>query len=209
MKLYKDIDNLFLTKIFDDDSLLKYTSTWCFYNNRETIELERIFNCDSKIYSFIWAYSEEDILEKIDEWKRALKRNSILVPPKSIIHEIDIIFGKRKIYLDIMESEITNNTIILRNENLTQLIIDKELPLSSLKLNFVDVKKYELRLAEYIKLLDIKSIEVMVLNGYHHNGDLIKIFLHLKTKEVFHHYENLSLKIFENTFIHLPFKWRE
>ncbi|GAA4160703.1 hypothetical protein GCM10022217_25150 [Chryseobacterium ginsenosidimutans] len=207
MRIYKDIDNMFLAKIFEDDLLLKYTSTWCFYNKREMIDLEKKFNEDNKIYSFLWAYSDEGILKKIDEWKRALKRNSILVPSKSVVHEIDVILENRKIYLDIMESEITDNTMILRNENLTQLIVNNELSLSSIELNFIDIQKYELRLTEYIKLLDIENVETIILNGYHHNGDLIKIFLHLNTKEIFPNYENLRLKVFENTFIYLPFKW--
>jgi len=75
MKKYRDIHHYYLSNFFKH-SELNYDSLWLFYHHEDGIQWDNFF-LDYKVYSFLWEYADADILIKIDEWKRAFRRNNI------------------------------------------------------------------------------------------------------------------------------------
>jgi len=210
MRIYKDIQNYYLSKFLSDELNEKYISSWFFYNQDEIIEINDFFENNEKVYSFLWEYSDDEVIKKIDEWKRALKRNNIEIPLDSKLYEQNYFSDfKKYIYLDIIESKVknTNRIFKLLNENLTQIIASEMVNFSTFNLTFLENNNSIDRFRNYIKILDLDEIYTIVINGYHHDGSLIKIFLHRKEKEIISTTNILHENVFENTFVYRPFNW--
>ena len=89
MRFFIDEKNFFLSKILDESILFKYITSWIFYDRNENLHIDDYFEKDKKMYSFLWAYSEDNILSKIDEWKRAFRRYELDIPKEMKQYEKD------------------------------------------------------------------------------------------------------------------------
>ncbi|SHK43652.1 hypothetical protein [Chryseobacterium polytrichastri] len=214
MKSYIDINNFHLGKYVSQEYLDKYSSTWFFFDKEDILESKNIFDSHKKVYSFLWEYSDDNYSIKIDEWKRAFKRNNIQIPSDINLYTRDCLFPRRKIYLDIIETDLTLSDELFKNVNihncgkhLAQLIVKENVNFSDLNFNFLDRIDSKDRFIEFIKILDLEDVCSIVLNGYHHRGELIKIIIHRKSNDIVNQSDMLLLDIFENTYVSKAFSW--
>lgn len=212
MKKYKDIHHHYLSNFFKH-SELHYDSLWLFYNYEDGIQMET-FSPDQKVYSFLWEYSNQDILIKIDEWKRAFRRNNIEIVQEDKLHTQNYLSGERKVYLDCLETSLVTAdgkfkdlTAYDIGQRFVQIVADENISFTDIDLSFLEVTDTADKFRALIRILDTDGIKALILNGYHHQGELLKVCIVkkgetcLKTKEV------LSLPIFENTYVAMPFNW--
>lgn len=215
MKFYKDTNDYYLRKILDDIELSKFTTSWVFYEWENGINVRDFFK-NEKVYSFLWEYSNDFFLKKIDDWKRAFRRNKIEIPEDIKSYQKDYYLSpERKVYLDILEADFITTEKIFENftgynhtQRLAQIIVKNNVLFSDLNLNFLENIDSFARFEEYLKILNLDSIHAIILNGYHHGGELIKIFVHKKELKIIPNEDVLSWNIFENTFLSRPFNWK-
>ncbi|MGR3854327.1 hypothetical protein [Chryseobacterium indologenes] len=169
---------------------------------------------NQKIYSFLWEYADVGILLRIDEWKRAFRRSNIDVLPDAKLHTRNYLSGGRKVYLDCLETspviahkKFKNLTAYDIGQRFVQIVADENISFTDIDLSFLEVTDTADKFRALIRILDTDGIKALILNGYHHQGELLKVCIVkkgetcLKTKEV------LSLPIFENTYVAMPFDW--
>lgn len=214
MRFFIDEKNFFLSKILDESILFNYTSFWIFYDRNEDVHIDNYFEKDKKIYSFLWAYSEDHILSKIDEWKRAFRRYEIEIPQGIKQYQKDYYLNSgRKVYLDVVESDINSTEKRFKNfaafnnaKHLAQIIVDHTVIFDDLDLTFLEDEKED-KFKKYLSLLDSEFIHAIVLNGYHHAGELIKIFVHKKNNIILKNADSIPWNLFENTYVEKSFNW--
>ena len=209
-----DEKNYFLSKILDESILFNYTTSWIFYDRNEDLHIDDYFEKDKKIYSFLWAYSEDNILSKIDEWKRAFRRDEIEIPKGMKQYQKDYYLNSgRKVYLDVVESDINSTEKRFKNfaafnnaKHLAQIIVDHTVIFDDLDLTFLEDEKDD-KFKKYLSLLDSEFIHVIVLNGHHHAGELIKIFVHKNNNIILKNADSIPWNLFENTYVERSFNW--
>lgn len=214
MRSFIDEKNYFLSKILDESILFNYTTSWIFYDRNEDLHIDDYFEKYKKIYSFLWAYSEDNILSKIDEWKRAFRRDEIEIPKGMKQYQKDYYLKSgRKVYLDVVESDINSTEKRFKNfaafnnaKHLAQIIVDHTVIFDDLDLTFLEDEKED-KFKKYLSLLDSEFIHAIVLNGYHHAGELIKIFVHKKNNIILKNAGSIPWNIFENTYVERNFSW--
>ncbi|WBX99536.1 hypothetical protein [Chryseobacterium gambrini] len=214
MRFFIDEKNYFLSKILDESILFNYTTSWIFYDRNEDLHIDDYFEKDNKMYSFLWAYSEDHILSKIDEWKRAFRRNEIEIPKGMKQYQKDYhLNSERKVYLDVVESDINSAEKMFKSfaafnnaKHLTQIIVDHTVIFDDLDLTFLEDEKDD-KFKKYLNLLDSEFSHAIVLNGYHHAGELIKIFVHKKKNIILKNADSIPWNLFENTYVERSFKW--
>lgn len=214
MKYYADVNNEYLAKYFDSEILDHFTSSWFFYDKSEEFRLTEVLDMDGNVLSFLWEYSDGTLLEKIDQWKRALKRNHIEFSSDVKIRHQDYLFSEKKVYLDIVESDFKGADEVFKDfsafniaRNLTQFIVDENMQIDDLNLSFLDVDDPSIRFTNCIKMADSKWLRAIVLNGYHHRGDLIKVFIHKKEDCFLSEINRLEYDIFENIYVAQSLSW--
>ncbi|PWN71084.1 hypothetical protein C1631_000190 [Chryseobacterium phosphatilyticum] len=214
MKHYADVDNHYLAKYLDADILDGFTSSCFFYDKMEEFKLTEVLDMEGHIFSFLWEYSDNTLLEKIDQWKRALKRNHIEFPSDVKIRNENYLYSGKKVYLDIIETDFKTADKSFKDfsafnvaKNLTQFIVDKSMHIDKLNLNFLDADDPLTRFKNCIKLVDSRWLRAIVLNGYHHGGDLIKIFIHKKEERFLPKHDPLEYEIFENIHVANSLSW--
>lgn len=214
MRSFIDEKNYFLSKILDESILFNYTTSWIFYDRNEDLHIDDYFEKDKKIYSFLWAYSEDNILSKIDEWKRAFRRDEIEFPKGMKQYQKDYYLNSgRKVYLDVVESDINSTEKRFKNfaafnnaKHLAQIIVDHTVIFDDLDLTFLEDEKED-KFKKYLSLLGSEFIHAIVLNGYHHAGELIKIFVHKKNNIILKNADSILWNIFENSYVERNFSW--
>lgn len=215
MKFYKDTNDYYLRKILDDIELSKFTTSWVFYELENGINVGDFFE-NKKVYSFLWEYSNDIFLKKIDEWKRAFRRNKIEISQDMKSYQKDYCLSpERKMYLDILEADFITTEKIFRHftaynhaKHLAQIVVKNNVLFSDLNLNFLDSINPDIRFEEYLKILNSDLIHAIILNGFHHGGELIKIFVHKKEVKIIPDENVLPWNIFENTFVSTSFNWK-
>lgn len=215
MKYYADVNNHYLAKYLDADILDGFTSSWFFYDKTEEFRLAEVLDMEGNVFSFLWEYSDDTLLEKIDQWKRALKRNHIEVSSDVKIRNEDYLSSEKKAYLDLIETDFKTADKAFKDfsafnvtKNLTQFIVDKSMNVDKLNLNFLDTDDPLTRFKNCIKLADSRWLRAIVLNGYHHRGDLIKVFIHKKEERFLPKEDQLEYEIFENVYVANSLSWR-
>lgn len=214
MRFFIDEKNYFLSKILDESILFNYTASWIFYDRNEDLHIDNYFEKDKKIYSFLWSYSEDNILSKIDEWKRAFRRHEIEIPQGIKQYQKDYYLNSgRKVYLDVLESDVNSTGKMFKSfaafnnaKHLAQIIVDHTVIFDDLDLIFVEDEKED-KFKKYLSLLDSEFIHAIVLNGYHHAGELIKIFVHKKNNIILKNADSIPWNLFENTYVERNFSW--
>lgn len=214
MKYYADVNNNYLAKYLDADLLDGFTSSWFFYDKREEFRLAEVLATDAKVFSFLWEYSDNTLLAKIDQWKRALKRNYIEFSSDAKVHYKDYLCPEKKVYLDIVETDFKGADEAFKDfsafnvaKNLTQFVVDKNRHVDNLNLNFLDADDPLTRFKNCIKLAGSRWLRAVVLNGYHHRGDLIKVFIHKKEDHFLPEENQLEYEVFENVYIANSLSW--
>ncbi|SDI30284.1 hypothetical protein [Chryseobacterium jejuense] len=215
MKYYADVNNDYLAKYLDSGILDQFTSSWFFYEKNEEFRLEELLDAEGNVFSFLWEYSDDSLLEKIDQWKRALKRNHIEFSSDVKIRHQDYLFSEKKVYLDIVKTDFKGadeafNDFSAFNiaRNLTQFIVDENMQIDDLNLSFLDVDDPSIRFTNCIKMTDSKWLRAIVLNGYHHRGDLIKVFIHKKDDRFLPEENQLKYEVFENIYVANSLCWK-
>ncbi|WP_276965728.1 hypothetical protein [Chryseobacterium sp.] len=212
MKKYRDIHHYYLSNFFKH-SELNYDSFWLFYNQEDGIQVDN-FLPDQKVYSFLWEYADKDILVKIDEWKRAFRRNDIEFLPEAKLHKRDYLSGKRKVYLDCLETNLKTAdekfkglTAYDTGQRFFQIVTDEDLSFKDIDLSFLELTDTGDKSRALIRILDTDGIQTLILNGYHHRGELLKVCIVKSGKTSLKITEDLPLNIFENTYVSMPFNW--
>lgn len=214
MKYYADVNNYYLAKYLDSKDLGQFTSSWVFYDRDEEFRLAELLNIHGNVFSFLWEYGNKTLLEKIDQWKRAFRRHSIELPFDITFRYKDYISSGRKVYLDMIESDYAVadrafNTYSAFNiaRNLTQFIVDETMHIDDLDLHFLDADSTSVRLKKGIEMVGLEGINAIILNGYHHRGDLIKVFIHKKGDLFLPEKKCLEQNIFENIYVANSLGW--
>jgi hypothetical protein len=212
MKKYRDIHHYYLLKFFNCEELI-YDSFWLFYNHEDGVQMADLFP-DQKVYSFLWEYADTDILIKIDEWKRAFRRNNIEISKESKLHTQNYLSADRKIYLDCLETDLTvadekfkDLTAYDTGQSFVQIVTDQNISLTDINLDFLELTDRVDKFNAFIRILDREGIQALVLNGYHHRGELLKVCIVKGGETCLKTDEALPLNIFENTYIAMPFNW--
>ncbi|RXM65549.1 hypothetical protein [Chryseobacterium sp. CH1] len=158
MKYYADVNNEYLAEYLDSEILDHFTSSWFFYDKSEEFRLAEVLDMDGNVLSFLWEYSDGTLLEKIDQWKRALKRNHIEFSSDVKIRHQDYLCSEKKVYLDIVETDFKGADEAFKDfsafniaRNLTQFIVDENMQIDDLNLNFLDVDDPLIRFTNCIK----------------------------------------------------------
>ncbi|RXM53252.1 hypothetical protein [Chryseobacterium sp. CH25] len=215
MKYYADVNNEYLAEYLDSEILDHFTSSWFFYDKSEEFRLAEVLDMDGNVLSFLWEYSDGTLLEKIDQWKRALKRNHIEFSSDVKIRHQDYLCSEKKVYLDIVETDFKGADEAFKDfsafniaRNLTQFIVDENMQIDDLNLNFLDVDDPLIRFTNCIKMVDSKWLRAVALNGYHHRGDLIKVFIHKKGDRFLPEGNQLEYEVFENIYVANSLCWK-
>lgn len=215
MKYYADVNNNYLAKYLDSEVLKHFTSSWFFYDHAGEFRLAEVLDIDVTVFSFLWEYSDTALVEKIDQWKRALKRNNIEVPSNIKFRYKDYLSPENKVYLDIAETDckaadkaFKDFSVFNTAKNLTQFIVDKNIHVEDLDLSFLDIDDPLTRLKNCIKMTDSKWLRAVVLNGYHHRGDLIKVLIHKKEECFLPEEHQLEYEVFENIYVANSLCWK-
>lgn len=116
-------------------------------------------------------------------------------------------------YLDVVESDINSTEKRFKNfaafnnaKHLAQIIVDHTVIFDDLDLTFLEDEKED-KFKKYLSLLDSEFIHAIVLNGYHHAGELIKIFVHKKNNIILKNADSIPWNLFENTYVEKSFNW--
>ncbi len=212
MKKYRDIHHYYLSDFFKH-SELSYDSFWLFYNHEDRIQME-IFFPDQKVYSFLWEYADTDILIKIDEWKRAFKRNNIEIVQEAKLHTRNYLSRERKVYLDCLETSLITAdekfkdlTAYNTGQRFVQIVADENISFTDIDLSFLKLTDRADKFPALIRILDTDGIQALILNGYHHRGEFLKVCIMKSGKTCLKTTETLPLPIFENTYVAMPFNW--
>ncbi len=212
MKQYRDTHTYYFSDFFRHRAL-NYCSFWLFYNRDDGIRMEDFFP-DQKVYSFLWEYADTNILIKIDEWKRAFRRNNIEILQDAKLHARNYVSDERKVYLDCLGTDIRaadqrykDLTAYNIGQRFVQIVTDENISFSDIDLSFLDLTDTTDKLIAFIRILDIGGIQALILNGYHHRGELIKICIVKSGEACLKTREALPLDIFENTYVAMPFNW--
>ncbi|WP_114821383.1 hypothetical protein [Chryseobacterium sp. KLBC 52] len=212
MKKYRNIHHHYLSNFFKQ-SELNYDSFWLFYNHEDGIQMEPFFP-DQKVYSFLWEYSNPDIIIKIDEWKRAFRRNNIEIVQEDKLHIRNYLSGERKVYLDCLETSFVTAdekfkdlTAYDAGQRFVQIVTDESISFTDIDLSFLEVTDTADKFRALIRILDTDGIQALILNGYHHRRELLKVCIVKKGEACIQPMEFLSLLIFENTYVAMPFNW--
>lgn len=210
MRFFIDEENFFLSKVLDNNALSKYTTSWAFYNRNEELNIGDFFDTDKKIFSFLWEYSDDTCLQKVDKWKRAFRRNKVEIPLDIKQYQKDFFLSERKIYLDFIAADFSTTNQLFGNMSkgkFTQIIVGKEVGISDFNLKFLDEKNTLNRFRKYIDILEHEGIYAIVINGYHHAGENIKVFVHKREIDIMQNGTVLPWNIFENTYVKRSFNW--
>ncbi|MBV8327801.1 hypothetical protein [Chryseobacterium sp.] len=214
MKYYADVNNYYLSEYLDCIDLDHITSSWFFYDKSEEFRLAELLDVRGNVFSFLWEYSDATLLEKMDKWKRAFKRNNIRIPVDTEYRSEDCLSLDNRVYLDIIETNFDVADEIFKNfsafnigRNLTQFIVDESIHLTDLDLHFFEADSPLIRFKNCIKMINLKWLNAIVLNGYHHRGDVIKLFIHKKGDHFLPEKVRLEYDIFENTYVVKSFNW--
>lgn len=210
MKKYRDTNAYYLSNFFEHNEL-KYESFWLFYNREDEIQMGNFFP-DQKVYSFLWEYADEDILVKIDEWKRAFRRNDIEILQEAKLHTRNYLSGERKVYLDCLETNLITAdkkfkdlTAYDTGQRFVQIVTDENISFVDIDLGFLELTDTVDKFRAVVRILDTDGIQALILNGYHHRGELLKICIVESDKACSTITETLPLNIFENTYVAMPF----
>ncbi|OCA71052.1 hypothetical protein BBH99_13945 [Chryseobacterium contaminans] len=214
MRYYADVNNDYLAKYLDAEILDGFTSSWFFYDKTEEFKLAEVLDMEGNVFSFLWEYADDTLSEKIDEWKRALKRNNIQLSFGMKIINKDYLASEKKVYVDIVETDFTTADELFKNfsafnvaKNLTQFIVDKNMYADDLNLSFLDTADPLARFENCIKMIQYQWLDAIVLNGYHHRGDLVKVFIHSKEIHFLPEHNTLIKNIFENIYVANSLSW--
>lgn len=212
MTSYIDSNSYYLSRFFNCQDL-KYTSFWVFSDLKEALQINSFFP-GQKVYSFLWEYADADILLRIDECKRAFRRNNIEILEDAKLYTRNYLSGERKVYLDCLETNLIiadkkfkDMTAYDIGQHFVQIVTDENISFTDINLSFLELKDNIDKFKVFIRILDTNGIHALILNGYHHRGELLKVCIvknsetHVKTEET------LPLNIFENTYVAMPFNW--
>ncbi|MEJ5051815.1 hypothetical protein WH221_18445 [Chryseobacterium culicis] len=213
MKKYTDTNTYYLSNFLSSDEM-HYENLWLFYNRGDRFQLGDFFHDQKKVYSFLWEYGDTDILMKIDEWKRAFRRNNIEILQESKFHSRNYLSSGQKVYLDCLETDFITadekfNDITAYDigQRFVQIVTDEHISFEDFDLSFLEWSDKVDKFKALIRILDINGICALILNGYHHRGELLKVCI-VKNDEVsLETAEILPLPIFENTYVAMPFNW--
>lgn len=212
MKKYRDIHHYYLSNFFKH-SELNYDSLWLFYHHEDGIQWDNFFP-DHKVYSFLWEYADAGILVKIDEWKRAFRRNNIEILKEANLYIQNYLSGERKVYMDCLETNLITADKKLKGlteydtgQRFVQIVTDENIAFTDINLSFLELTDTADKFRALIRILDTDGIQALILNGYHHRGELLKVCI-VKSGEIcLKTTEALPLPIFENTYVAMPFNW--
>ncbi|WP_336960303.1 hypothetical protein [Chryseobacterium contaminans] len=214
MRYYADVNNDYLAKYLDAEILDGFTSSWFFYDKTEEFKLAEVLDMEGNVFSFLWEYADDTLSEKIDEWKRALKRNNIQLSSGMKIINKDYLASEKKVYVDIVETDFTTADELFKDfsafnvaKNLTQFIVDKNMHADDLNLSFLDTANSLARFENCIKMIQYQWLDAIVLNGYHHRGDLVKVFIHSKEIHFLPEHNTLIKNISENIYVANSLSW--
>lgn len=212
MTFYLDLNSYYLSRFFNCKEL-KYNSFWMFYDPEEGIQINSFFP-GQKVYSFLWEYADADILLKIDEWKRAFRRNNIEILPEAKLHHQNYSSAEKKVYLDCLETDLViadkkfkGLTAYDTGKRLVQIVTDESISFTDINLSFLELTDNIDKFKAFIRILDTIGIRALILNGYHHRGELLKVCITKNDERILKTEENLPLNIFENTYVPMPFNW--
>lgn len=212
MKKYRDTTAYYLSSFFEH-SELKYESFWLFYNREDEIQMGNFFP-DQKVYSFLWEYADEDILVKIDERKRAFRRSNIEILQETKLYTRNYLSGERKVYLDCLESDFItadkkfeNFTVYDVGQRFVQIVTEEHISFADIDLSFLELSDKVDQYKAFVRILDTDGIRALILNGYHHRGELLKVCIVKSGEACLKITEVLPLNIFENTYVAMPFNW--
>ncbi|WP_347218287.1 hypothetical protein, partial [Chryseobacterium sp.] len=212
---YADVNNDYLAKYLDAEALEQFTSSWVFYNRDEEFRFAELLNRNGKIFSFLWEYSDNNLLEKIDQWKRAFRRNNIDGLSDMKFRYKDYCYSDKKVYLDIAETDCITADEAFKNysafnvaRNLTQFIVDENKSVEDLDLHFLDTVDPLTRFEKCIRMIDYEWLSAIILNGYHHRGDFIKVFIHKKKEHILPEQNRLKYDVFENIYVANSLCWK-
>ncbi|PWN57962.1 hypothetical protein C1634_025265 [Chryseobacterium viscerum] len=184
-----------------------------FYNQKDGVQIADLFP-DQKVYSFLWEYADTDILIKIDEWKRAFRRNNIEITKESKLHTQNYLSADRKVYLDCLETDLTvadkkfkDLTAYDIGQRFVQIVTDQNISFTDIDLDFLELTDRVDKFKAFIRILDKEGIQSLILNGYRHRGELLKVCIVKTDKTDLKTVEALPLNIFENTYVAMPFNW--
>ncbi|MDN3693665.1 hypothetical protein QWZ06_15880 [Chryseobacterium tructae] len=214
MKYYEDVNHYYLAKYLDSKDLGQFTSSWVFYDRDEEFRLAELLNIDGNVFSFLWEYGDSTLLEKIDQWKRVFRRHTIELPSDMTFRYKDYISSGKKVYLDMIETDyavadgaFNKYSAFNIARNLTQFIVDETMHIDDLDLHFLDAIDPLIRFKNCVKMIDSKWLRAFVLNGYHHQGDLIKVFIHKKEDHFLPGISRLEHNVFENIYVANSLSW--
>ncbi|MCD9617792.1 hypothetical protein [Chryseobacterium gleum] len=212
MKKYIDANAYYLSTFFKHNKL-NYKSLWLFYNHGDGIQMDDFFP-DRKVYSFLWEYASTDILIKIDEWKRAFRRNNIEILENDKLHTRNYLSGERKVYLDCLETDLIiadkkfkGLTAYDTGKRLVQIVTDESISFTDINLSFLELTDNIDKFKAFIRILDTIGIRALILNGYYHRGELLKVCITKNDERILKTEEILPLNIIENTYVPMPFNW--
>ncbi|EFK36190.1 Uncharacterised protein [Chryseobacterium gleum] len=212
MTYYIDSNSYYLSRFFNCKEL-KYNSLWLFYNHEDGIQMGDFFP-DRKVYSFLWEYASTDILIKIDEWKRAFRRNNIEILENDKLHIRNYLSGERKVYLDCLETDLViadkkfkDMTAYDIGQNFVQIVTDENISFTDINLSFLELTDNIDKFKAFIRTSDMNGIHALILNGYHHRGELLKVCITKNDECILKREEILPLNIFENSYVPMPFNW--
>ena len=210
MTSYIDSNNYYLSKFFNYE-LLNYDIFWLFYSQRDGIQMADLFP-NQKVYSFLWEYSDENILIKIDEWKRAFRRNNINISLGAKLYTQNYLSADRIVYLDCLETDLKISdeqfkdlTAYNIGQHFFQIVTEMHTSFVDTNLNFLEISDRVEKFKEFVRILDTDGVQALILNGYSHNGELIKLCICNKGCTLLNVDKTLPLDIFENTFVAIPF----
>lgn len=210
MKKYRDTNAYYLSGFFEH-SELNYDSFWLFYNREDEIQMGNFFP-DQKVYSFLWEYANADILVKIDEWKRAFGRNDIEILQEAKLHTLNYQSGERKVYLDCLETDLITAdkkfkdlTAYNTGQRFVQIVTNENISFADIDLSFLELTNPADKFRAVVRILDTDGIQALILNGYHHRGELLKVCIVKSGGTCLKVTEILPLNIFENTYLAMPF----
>lgn len=212
MKKYIDTNTYYLL-IFFKHNELRYKSLWLFYDHEDGIQMGDFFY-GRKVYSFLWEYASANILIQIDEWKRAFRRNNIDVLQDAKLHTRNYLSGGRKVYLDCLETspviaykKFKDLTAYDIGQRFVQVVTDENISFGDIDLSFLELTDNIDKFKAFIRILDTNGIHALILNGYHHRGELLKVCIVKNRETNITAEEILPLHIFENTYVSIPFNW--
>lgn len=214
MKYYADVNNYYLAKYFDSKDLEQFTSSWFFYNQPEDFSFTELMHTPGNVFSFLWEYADRTLLEKIDQWKRVFRRHTIELPSDMKFRYKDYVSSGKKVYLDMVETDyavadeaFNKYSAFNVARNLTQFIVDENKHLDDLDLHFLEAGDPLTRFRNCIKMIDSGWLHAIVLNGYHHRGEVIKVFIHKKEDHFLPEKNRLEHNIFENIYVGQSLSW--